>query len=149
MVRAGDAYMSSLMCSYFILILLLSKMFVFCVFLYSCIILIRDLFFATCKFEFTFYWCEQKQSSKRCKPHAIARFLIVPLGIKIHSIAVHTRKYAIQCKEDFVASNPKIFGSYALHTDPKSEAILDVCQFEDEMTRDRSPRVQVVWVLEY
>ena len=42
-----------------------------------------------------------------------------------------------------------IFGSYALHTDPKSEAILDVCQFEDEMTRDRSPRVQVVWVLEY
>ena len=42
-----------------------------------------------------------------------------------------------------------IFGSYALHTDPKSEAILDVCHFEDEMTRDRSPRVQVVWVLEY
>ena len=42
-----------------------------------------------------------------------------------------------------------VFGSYALHTDPKSEAILDVCQFEDEMTRDRSPRVQVVWVLEY
>ena len=38
-------------------------------------------------------------------------------------------------------------GSYALHTDPKSEAILDVCHFEDEMTRDRSPRVQVVWVL--
>ena len=42
-----------------------------------------------------------------------------------------------------------VFGSYALHTDPKSEAILDVCQFEDEITRDRSPRVQVVWVLEY
>ena len=51
-----------------------------------------------------------------------------------------------------------IFGSYALHTDPKSEANLvyqSVCQcvrvsvdhFEDEMTRDRSPRVQVVWVL--
>ena len=42
-----------------------------------------------------------------------------------------------------------IFGSYALHTDPKSEANL-VCQsvdhFEDEMARDRSPRVQVVWV---
>ena len=51
-----------------------------------------------------------------------------------------------------------MFGSYALHTDPKSEANLvcqSVCQcvrvsvdhFEDEMTRDRSPRVQVVWVL--
>ena len=43
-----------------------------------------------------------------------------------------------------------IFGSYALHTDPKSEANLvcqSVCHFEDEMTRDRSPRVQVVWVL--
>ena len=41
-----------------------------------------------------------------------------------------------------------IFGSYALHTDPKSEAILDVCHFEDEMTRDRLPRVyKVVWVL--
>ena len=74
-----------------------------------------------------------------------------------------------------------IFGSYALHTDPKSEANLvcqsvcqcvsvsvcqcvsvsvcqcvsvsvcqcvsvSVCHFEDEMTRDRSPRVQVVWV---
>ena len=55
--------------------------------------------------------------------------------------------------------NPRcIFGSYALHTDPKSEANLvcqsvcqcvsvSVCHFEDEMTRDRSPRVQVVWVL--
>ena len=46
---------------------------------------------------------------------------------------------------------PCIIGSYALHTDPKSEASLvcqSVCQchFEDEMTRDRSPRVQVVWV---
>ena len=47
-----------------------------------------------------------------------------------------------------------IFGSYALHTDLKSEANLVcqsvcqcVCHFEDEMTRDRSPRVQVVWVL--
>ena len=41
-----------------------------------------------------------------------------------------------------------VFGSYALHTDPKSEAILDVCHFEDEMTRDRLPRVyKVVWVL--
>ena len=38
---------------------------------------------------------------------------------------------------------PRIFGSYAVHKDPKSEADL-VCQsvsmFEDEMTRDRSPR---------
>ena len=50
----------------------------------------------------------------------------------------------------FLVCNLDAFvGSYALHTDPKSEAILDVCQFEDEMTRDRSPRVQVVWVLEY
>ena len=36
-----------------------------------------------------------------------------------------------------------VFGSYAVHKDPKSEADL-VCQsvsmFEDEMTRDRSPR---------
>ena len=29
-----------------------------------------------------------------------------------------------------------IFGSYAVHKDPKSEAILDVCHFADEMTRD-------------
>ena len=47
--------------------------------------------------------------------------------------------------------HPMLFNAN-LHTDPKSEANL-VCQsvcvfhFEDEMTRDRSPRVQVVWVL--
>ena len=49
------------------------------------------------------------QRGANLNTHAIARFLIVPLGIKIHSIAVRTRKHAIQCKEDFVASNPKIF----------------------------------------
>ena len=36
--------MSSLVCSYFMLILLYSKMFVFCVFFYFCITLMRDYF---------------------------------------------------------------------------------------------------------
>ena len=38
-----------------------------------------------------------------------------------------------------------IFGSYALHTTLTQRNL--VCHFEDEITRDRSPRVQVVWVL--
>ena len=33
-----------------------------------------------------------------------------------------------------------LFGSYAVHKDPKSEAGQSVSMFEDEMTRDRSPR---------
>ena len=44
-------------------------------------------------------------------------------------------------------------GSYALHTDPKSEAILCVSQsvsmFEDEKTRDRSPRVFIIWQVDW
>ena len=50
-----------------------------------------------------------------------------------------------------------VFGSYALHKDPKSEAILcvsvSVCQsvsmFEDEKTRDRSPRAFIIWQVDW
>ena len=98
------------------LILLLSKTFVFCGFLYSCIILIRDLFFfllhANSNSRFTGVSKNKVQRGANLNTHAIAQFLIVPLGIKIHSIVVRTRKYAIQCKEDFVASNPKIFVNF-------------------------------------
>ena len=44
-------------------------------------------------------------------------------------------------------------GSYALHKDPKSEAILcvsvSVSMFEDEKTRDRSPRVFIIWQVDW
>ena len=46
-----------------------------------------------------------------------------------------------------------IFGSYALHKDPKSEAILcvsvSVSMFEDEKTRDRSPRAFIIWQVDW
>ena len=50
-----------------------------------------------------------------------------------------------------------VFGSYALHTDPKSEAILSVSQsvsqsvsmFEDKKTRDRSPRIFIIWQVDW
>ena len=58
-----------------------------------------------------------------------------------------------------------IFGCYALHTDPKSKAILSVSQsvsqsvnqsvsqsvsmFEDEKTRDRSPGIFIIWQVDW
>ena len=50
---------------------------------------------------------------------------------------------------------PPFLGSYSLHTDPlvseKSclSVSVSVCPFEDEMTRDISPRRQVDWVLAF
>ena len=102
--------MSSLMCSYFMLILLLNKMFVFCVFLYSRIILIQDPFLlhANSNSRFTGVSKNKVQRGANLSTHAIARFLIVSLGIKIHSIASPIRKHVFKCKEDFVASNFEI-----------------------------------------
>ena len=73
--------MSSLMCSYFMLILLYSKMFVFCVFFYSCITLMRDYFSLHANSNSRFIGMSK---GANLSTHAIARFLIVPLGIKIH-----------------------------------------------------------------
>ena len=79
--------MSSPMCSYFMLILLHSKMFVFCVFFYSCITLMRDHFSLHANSNSRFIGMSKGnfQRGANLRTHVIAQFLIVPLGIKIHS----------------------------------------------------------------
>ena len=83
-MKAGDAYMSSLMCSYFMLILLLNKMFVFCVFFYSRIILIQDPFLlhANSNLRSTGVSKNKFQRGANFSTHAIARFLIVSLVLR-------------------------------------------------------------------
>ena len=64
----------------------------------------------------------------------------------------HVQCYVLFLIVDFrhlEALENQFLGSYAVLCiqTSKSEAILDVCHFEDEMTRDSSLKVEVVWVL--
>ena len=58
-----------------------------------------------------------------------------------------------RCAKLFVCCFNHFLGSYAIHTDPKSEAILSVSvsvsMFEDEKPRDRSPRVFIIWQVDW
>lgn len=80
---AGDAYMSSLMCSYFMFSPLHSKMFVFCVFFCSCTTLLRDLFLLYANPYTRFTGVSKDKVKRGANPsiHTFARFLMVPPGI--------------------------------------------------------------------
>ena len=72
--------MSSFMCSYFMLILLQSKMFVFCMFFYSCITLMRDLFLlhANSNSRFVGVSKDKVQRGVKLRIHAIGTNLAEP-----------------------------------------------------------------------